>query len=79
MRLFVLSVLFTAATCSAALAVGAGWHGPGWYIVMDSPVKNQALFRGAYHTQDDCMKDKPADHGAIQYECLQINNEPLDE
>ena len=45
---------------------------------MSTPVKAQSLYRGAYHTQDDCVADKPADHGAVQYECLQINNEPLD-
>jgi hypothetical protein len=78
MRLFILAVLFSAATATAALAVGFGWHGPGWYVVMSTPVKNQSLYRGAYHTKDDCMADKPADHGAVLYDCLQIYNEPLD-
>lgn len=78
MRRLILSVAFTVATTSAALAVGMGWHGPGWYIVMDTPTKNQALYRGAYKTQQDCLADKPADHGAIQYECVQVDNEPLD-
>jgi len=78
MRLLILSAAFAVAASTAAFAVGAGWHGPGWYIVMDTPMKNQALYRGAYKTQQDCLADKPADHGAIQYECIQVNNEPLD-
>jgi hypothetical protein len=78
MRRVVLSMLFIAATSSGALAVGFGWHGPGWYVVKDTPMKNQALFRGAYKTQDECMADKPADTASIQYECVKFNNEPLD-
>jgi hypothetical protein len=78
MRLLILSVAFTVLASAAAFAVGAGWHGPGWYIVMDTPMKNQALYRGAYKTEQDCLADKPADRGAIQYECIQVNNEPMD-
>ncbi len=66
------------ATMAGASAVGFGWHGPGWYVVKDTPLKNQALYRGAYKTRDDCMADKPADTANIQYECVKYDNEPLD-
>lgn len=78
MRMFVFAILLGAATTTAALAVGRGWHGPGWYVVMSTPVKAQSLYRGAYKTQDDCIADKPADHGAITYDCVQYFKEPLD-
>jgi hypothetical protein len=78
MRRLALSVLVSTLTATAALAAGPGWHGPGWYVVMNTPIKQNALYRGAYKTQDDCNADKPADHGAVQYECVQINNQPLD-
>jgi hypothetical protein len=78
MRRLILSVLFVTATSGAALAVGFGWHGPGWYVVKDTPMKNQALYRGAYKTQDECMADKPADTSSIQYECVKFDNEPMD-
>jgi hypothetical protein len=78
MRLLILSVAFSVVASTAAFAVGAGWHGPGWYIMMSTPVKAQSLYRGAYHTQDECNADKPADHGAVTYECVQVNNQPLD-
>jgi hypothetical protein len=78
MRRLALSVLVGTLTATAALAAGPGWHGPGWYVVMNTPIKQNALYRGAYKTQDDCNADKPADHGAVQYECVQINNQPLD-
>ena len=79
MRLLALSFAFTLLASSAALAVGGGWHGPGWYILMNTPVKAQSLYRGAYKTKDDCEADKPADHGSVSYECQQVNNEPLDQ
>ncbi|HXC55228.1 MAG TPA: hypothetical protein VNU97_08040 [Rhizomicrobium sp.] len=79
MRRLVLSVLFIVAATTAASAVGFGWHGPGWYVVMNTPVKQGSLYRGAYKTQQDCEADKPADHGAVQYECDQYTNEPLDQ
>lgn len=78
MRRLALSVLVSTLIATAALAAGPGWHGPGWYVVMNTPIKQNALYRGAYKTQDDCNADKPADHGAVQYECVQINNQPLD-
>jgi hypothetical protein len=78
MRLLALSVAFVVAASSAALAVGAGWHGPGWYVVMNTPVKQGALYRGAYHTEQDCLADKPADKGAIEYVCQEFVREPLD-
>ncbi len=78
MRLLLLSAAFAIAASTAAFAVGAGWHGPGWYVLMSTPVKAQSLYRGAYHTKEDCEADKPADHGAVTYECAQVNNQPLD-
>jgi hypothetical protein len=78
MRRVVLPALFVIAATSAAYAVGPGWHGPGWYVVMNTPIKQNALYRGAYKTQDDCNADKPADHGAVQYECIKVDNQPLD-
>ena len=78
MRLFILSVAFTLVASTAALAVGYGWHGPGWYIMMSTPVKAQSLYRGAYHTEQECVADKPADHGAVSYDCVEVNNEPMD-
>jgi hypothetical protein len=79
MRRLILSVVFTVATATAALAVGAGWHGPGWYVVMNTPMKQNAIYRGAYKTKDDCVADKPADRGAIEYDCVKFDNEPLDQ
>ena len=79
MRPIILSAAFILAATTAAFAiVGAGWHGPGWYVVMNTPMKQNALYRGAYETKDACMADKPADHGAIGYDCIKFNNEPLD-
>lgn len=78
MRRLALSVLFAALTATAALAAGPGWHGPGWYVVMNTPIKQNALYRGAYKTQEECNADKPADHGAVEYECIKVDNQPLD-
>ncbi|MEJ0025111.1 MAG: hypothetical protein WDN01_03695 [Rhizomicrobium sp.] len=78
MRLLFLSVVATLAATTAALAVGAGWHGPGWYIVLNTPIKQNALYRGAYETKDACMAARPPDHGAMEYDCVKFNNEPLD-
>jgi hypothetical protein len=78
MRRLALSVLFMLAATTATNAVGAGWHGPGWYVVMNTPIKQNSLYRGAYKTQEDCNADKPADHGSIEYECIKIDNQPLD-
>ena len=78
MRLLFLSVLFSAVAATAVLAVGAGWHGPGWYVVMSTPVKNQAIYRGAYKSKQECFADKPADHGSVTYDCMEYNHEPLD-
>ncbi len=78
MRLLFVSAVFTLAATTAALAVGAGWHGPGWYVVMNTPVKQNALYRGAYETKDACMADKPADRGAIEFDCVKYDREPLD-
>jgi hypothetical protein len=78
MRVLSLTIVAGAMLTAAAYAAGPGWNGPGWYVVMDSPVKNQALYRGAYKTQDDCMAAKPADKGALQYECVYEDHEPLD-
>ena len=78
MRRLVLSLIFTVAATTAALAVGAGWHGPGWYVVMNTPMKQNALYRGSYETKDACMADKPADHGAIEYDCVKFDREPMD-
>ncbi|HWD28931.1 MAG TPA: hypothetical protein VG387_17285 [Rhizomicrobium sp.] len=78
MRLIILSAAFTLAATTAALAVGAGWNGPGWYIVMNTPMKQNALYRGAYPDKDACMAAKPDDRGALQYDCVKFNNEPLD-
>jgi hypothetical protein len=78
MRKLILSAVLILATTGAALAVGPGWHGPGWYVVMNTPMKQNALYRGAYETKEACWADKPADHGAIEYDCVKYNNEPLD-
>ncbi len=78
MRVWILSVAFTIAASTAALAVGAGWHGPGWYVMMSTPVKAQSMYRGAYHTKEECLADMPASHGAVEYECVEVDNEPLD-
>lgn len=78
MRLLVLSLAFTIAASTAAFAVGAGWHGPGWYVVMNTPVKQGSLYRGAYHTEQDCLADKPADKGNIEYVCQEFIRQPLD-
>jgi hypothetical protein len=78
MRAIMLSAAFILAATTAALAIGAGWHGPGWYIVMNTPMKQNALYRGAYKDKDTCMADKPADRGAIEYDCVKFDNEPLD-
>lgn len=78
MRRLILSVVFTALASTAAFAVGPGWHGPGWYVVLNTPVKQGALYRGAYKTRDECVADKPADHGAVEYDCVEYNHEPLD-
>ncbi len=79
MRRLVLSVAFLVAACTAALAVGAGWHGPGWYVVMNTPVKQGSIYRGMYHTEQECLADKPADHGAIEYVCQEFNHQPMDQ
>jgi hypothetical protein len=78
MRLFLLSAALVLAASTAAYAVGPGWHGPGWYIVMNTPVKQGALYRGAYKSKEDCVAAKPADHGAIEYDCTEYTREPLD-
>jgi hypothetical protein len=79
MRQIVLSIVFTLAATTAALAmIGPGWNGPGWYIVMNTPIKQHGLYRGVYPSQDACMADKPADHGAIEYDCVKFDKEPLD-
>lgn len=78
MRVLSFTILVSAILTSAAIAAGPGWNGPGWYIVMDSPVKNQALYRGAYKTQQDCEAAKPADKGAVTFECIVEDREPLD-
>lgn len=77
MRLIALTAAFTLAITTAAFAVGAGWHGPGWYIVKNTPVKQNGLYRGAYKTRDECMADKPADKGNIEYDCVEMTREPL--
>jgi hypothetical protein len=77
MRRIALAALLAVAATTAALAAGPGWHGPGWYVVMNTPVKQNALYRGMYKSQEDCLADKPADHGMVTYECVEINNEPL--
>jgi hypothetical protein len=46
---------------------------------MNTPVKQNALYRGAYHTVEECMADKPANRGSIEYECLEFNHQPLDQ
>ena len=79
MRRLVLSVIFLAAASSAALAVGFGWHGPGWYVVMNTPVKQGSLYRGSYHTEQECLADKPANKGAIEYDCQEFTHQPMDE
>ena len=79
MRILILSLAFVAAASTAALAVGFGWHGPGWYVVMNTPVKQGSLYRGAYRTEQECLADKPANKGAIEYDCQQFTNEPLDQ
>ena len=78
MRNLALAAAILLAATTAALAVGPGWHGPGWYVVMNTPMKQNALYRGAYKTKDDCMGDRPADHGAVEYDCVKFDNEPLD-
>jgi hypothetical protein len=78
MRVLTFAIIAGAMLTAAAYAAGPGWNGPGWYVVIDSPVKNQALYRGAYRTQADCEAAKPADHGAITYECVVEDHEPLD-
>lgn len=77
MRRLLLTTAF-ALSATAALAAGPGWHGPGWYVVMNTPVKQNALYRGAYDSRDACMADKPADHGAIEYDCVKFDKEPMD-
>ncbi|HTP76717.1 MAG TPA: hypothetical protein VMJ73_07020 [Rhizomicrobium sp.] len=79
MRAFIFAAIFVAAATGSALAVGMGWHGPGWYVVMSTPVKAQSLYRGAYKTKEECVADKPADHGAISYDCVEYYKEPLDQ
>ncbi len=79
MRHLLLAAAFTAAASTAAFAVGAGWHGPGWYVVMNTPVKQGSIYRGAYKTEQDCLADKPANHGAIEYECQEYVKEPMDQ
>ena len=78
MRRLGLAIAFTLAASTAAFAVGAGWHGPGWYIMMSTAVKAQALYRGSYPTKEACEADRPADHGAVSYECMEMFREPLD-
>ncbi len=78
MRLLFISAVFTLAATTAALAVGAGWHGPGWYVVMNTPIKQNGLYRGAYETKDAFRTDKPADPGAIEYDCVKFEREPMD-
>lgn len=77
-KFLTLGALAIAFSATAAFAVGAGWNGPGWYIVMDTPVKNQALYRGAYRTREDCLAARPDDKGSVTYECVQFDHEPLD-
>jgi len=79
MRAFILAILLIVGATGAAFAVGMGWHGPGWYVVMSTRVKAQSIYRGAYKTKDDCIADKPADHGAVTYDCIEYFKEPLDE
>jgi hypothetical protein len=76
MRTFILSVAFVVAASTGALAV-YNWHGPGWYIMMATPVNPQSLYRGAYHTKEECDAAKPADHGAVSYECVELFKEPM--
>ena len=78
MRVLTLAGIAIAMLVTAAGAAGPGWNGPGWYVVFDSPVKAQALYRGAYKTQEDCEAQKPADKGALTYECVYEDHEPLD-
>lgn len=79
MRAFALTLTMGIVAATAAWAdPGPGWNGPGWYIVMDSPIKNQALFRGAYATEDACNAARPADRGSITYECVMLDHEPMD-
>ncbi|MBL6854121.1 MAG: hypothetical protein ISS15_05010 [Alphaproteobacteria bacterium] len=78
MRRLALFTLVMLAATTAAYAAGPGWHGPGWYVVMNTPIKQNSLYRGSYKTQDDCNADKPADHGAVQYECIKVDNQPMD-
>ena len=79
MRLIVLTAAFTVLATTIALAgIGPGWNGPGWYIVMNTPMKQNALYKGAYPDKDSCMAAKPDDHGAMEYDCVKFNNEPLD-
>ena len=79
MRRILLFAVFSLAATTAALAVGAGWHGPGWYVVMNTPIKQNGLYRGAYETKDACEADKPADKGAIEYDCVKFDREPMGE
>ena len=44
---------------------------------MNTPVKQNSLYRGSYKTRDDCIADKPADHGMVTYDCIEIDHEPL--
>lgn len=78
-RRIAFATLLAVTAVSPALAVGAGWHGPGWYILMNTPVKQHALYRGAYKTEQECLANKPADHGAIGYDCVELNREPMDD
>jgi hypothetical protein len=78
MRRAIFASLFVLATSTAASAVGAGWHGPGWYVLMNTPVKQHALYRGAYKTEQECLAAKPADHGSIEFDCVELNRQPMD-
>jgi hypothetical protein len=61
----------------AMASIGRGWHGPGWYIMMDTPM-TQTLYQGAYATQADCEAALPASHNGMGYECVKLTHEPLD-
>ena len=78
MRTISLVLLVSLACIAPAFAVSGGWHGPGWYIVMSSPMDSQSLYRGVYKSEDECMTDKPADKGVLLYQCIQLFIEPMD-
>ena len=78
MRTLSLALLLSLAAAVPAFAVSSGWHGPGWYIVMSSPMNSQSLYRGVYKSQDECMTDKPDDKGVLLYQCVQLYIEPMD-